>query len=87
MSDNSLIEHVKTKCCTDTYKLKKDGSTVKGQAMSFLIKRLRDDGYRGVSYHNITKMVDNTTELAFGEATNRRGSRCEVVYLPVGGNT
>ncbi len=91
MSNKILAEAI-IEICKGTYRIKRLGDqyVVAGQAMSYLQQRLRDDGWKGVSYANIVKYVEGCPALSFDRGRGRRiyhggkmgwGSLCDVVWV------
>ena len=89
----NLLDAVVEKC-NGLYRIKRLGPTaiVKGQAMTYLQQSLRDAGWRGVTYSNLTHLAENSSgRLAFARGRGRRvyhggnmgwGVESDVFYRP-----
>lgn len=72
----TLLEAV-LKECGGLYRIKRLGpdSLVKGQAITYLQKSLRLDGWRSVTYMNLTQLARNNPEtLGFNRGRGRRNA-------------
>jgi hypothetical protein len=80
------------KACGGIYRIKRLGpnAIVKGQAFSYLQQSLRLDGWRGVSYSNLSQQISASGCLAMERGRGRRhyhggkmgwGGECDVVYV------
>lgn len=80
--------------CGGLYRIKRLGpdAIVRGQAMTYLQQSLRLDGWRAVTYSNLTHLAENSSgRLAFARGRGRRvyhggnmgwGGECDVFYRP-----
>lgn len=93
MKATALIDAILVKC-NGLYRIKRLGPTsfVRGQAITYLQQSLRDDGWRAVTYSNLTHLAENSGgRLAFARGRGRRiyhgghygfGGECDVFYKP-----
>jgi len=70
----TLIEAV-LKYCNGLYRIKRLGPTslVRGQAITYLTQNLRSDGWRSMTYMNLTQLARNNSDvLGFDRGRGRR---------------
>jgi hypothetical protein len=79
--------------CHGLYRIKRLGpySLVRGQSFTYLQQSLRLDGWRGITYSNLTYLIEHSGGLlGFDRGRGRRvfhggvmkfGNECDVVYI------
>lgn len=78
--------------CKGVYRVPRLGPTaiVRGQAFTYLQRSLRDDGWKGVTYSNLSQQIAASKELGWDRGRGRRcahggkmmwGTPCDVIYV------